>query len=82
VDVGVPELLIVLVVILVIFGGAKIPQLARSLGQAATEFKKGTEHGLAADPKTDATEATDIGAPSRSVSPWPPSSNAGPPELN
>jgi sec-independent protein translocase protein TatA len=46
VDVGVPELLIVLVVILVVFGGAKIPQLARSLGQAHTEFKKGAAHGL------------------------------------
>ena len=40
-DVGVPELLIILVVVLVIFGGAKLPQLARSLGQAQHEFKKG-----------------------------------------
>ena len=53
-DVGVPELLIVLVVILVIFGGAKIPQLARSLGQAHTEFKKGAAQGLA-DPGASAS---------------------------
>ncbi len=39
---GAPELLIILVVILVLFGGAKLPKLARSLGQAQQEFKKGT----------------------------------------
>jgi sec-independent protein translocase protein TatA len=39
---GAPELLIILVVILVLFGGAKLPKLARSLGQAQHEFKKGT----------------------------------------
>jgi sec-independent protein translocase protein TatA len=36
---GAPELLILLVVILVVFGGAKLPQLARSLGQAKREFE-------------------------------------------
>lgn len=36
-----PELLIVLAVILILFGGAKLPQLARSLGSAQREFKKG-----------------------------------------
>lgn len=36
-----PELIIVLVVILVLFGGAKLPQLARSIGEAQKEFKKG-----------------------------------------
>jgi sec-independent protein translocase protein TatA len=38
---GAPELLIVLVVILVLFGGSKLPKLARSLGEAQNEFKKG-----------------------------------------
>jgi sec-independent protein translocase protein TatA len=38
---GAPELIIVLVVILVLFGGAKLPKLARSLGQAQNEFKQG-----------------------------------------
>jgi sec-independent protein translocase protein TatA len=38
---GTGELLIILVVILVIFGGTKLPKLARSLGQAQNEFKKG-----------------------------------------
>ena len=40
-NLGAPELLIVLVVILVLFGGAKLPKLARSLGQAQSEFKQG-----------------------------------------
>jgi sec-independent protein translocase protein TatA len=38
---GPSELLIVLVVLLVVFGGSKIPKLARNLGQAQSEFKKG-----------------------------------------
>jgi sec-independent protein translocase protein TatA len=39
---GAPELLIILVIILLVFGGAKLPKLARSLGQAQREFKHGT----------------------------------------
>ena len=42
---GAPELLIVLAVVVVLFGGAKIPKLARSLGQAQKEFKAGLEEG-------------------------------------
>ncbi len=38
---GTGELLIVLLVILVLFGGTKLPQLARSLGRAQSEFKQG-----------------------------------------
>jgi sec-independent protein translocase protein TatA len=45
VNLGAPELLIVLLVILLIFGGAKLPKLARSLGQAQGEFKKGINEG-------------------------------------
>ena len=52
-NLGAPELLIVLVVILVLFGGAKLPKLARSLGQAQKEFKDGLADGLE-DEKTDA----------------------------
>ena len=40
---GAPELLIVLAVILVMFGGAKLPALARSLGQAKKEFEVGVK---------------------------------------
>jgi sec-independent protein translocase protein TatA len=41
VNLGAPELLIVLLVILVLFGGAKLPKLARSLGEAKKEFAEG-----------------------------------------
>jgi sec-independent protein translocase protein TatA len=49
-DLGAPELLIILVVILLLFGGAKLPQLARSLGQAKKEFQEGSSE---APKKTD-----------------------------
>ncbi len=39
---GAPELLIVLVVILLLFGSTRLPKLARSLGQAHHELKRGT----------------------------------------
>mgnify|MGYP006280159511 CR=1 FL=1 len=38
-----PELLIVLLVLILLFGSSKIPKLARSTGQALGEFKKGRE---------------------------------------
>ena len=43
---GTMELLIVLALVLVLFGGAKLPQLARSLGQAQKEFQQGQDEGL------------------------------------
>ncbi|MGB5756678.1 MAG: twin-arginine translocase TatA/TatE family subunit [Acidimicrobiales bacterium] len=41
------ELLIIVVVLLVLFGGSQIPKLARSLGQAQKEFKSGLDEGMA-----------------------------------
>jgi sec-independent protein translocase protein TatA len=45
VNLGPTELLIVLLVILILFGGAKLPKLARSMGQAQSEFKQGIKDG-------------------------------------
>ena len=53
-DIGVPELIIILIIVLLFFGGAKLPKLARSLGEAQREFKKGHEDG-AKDEDTPAT---------------------------
>ena len=50
-----PELIIILIVILLLFGGAKLPKLARSLGQAQNEFKRGLKDG---SETTDGDETT------------------------
>ena len=50
---GPPELLILLIIVLVLFGGAKLPKLARSLGQAQREFREGVnDEDKAAGEKT------------------------------
>lgn len=45
---GAPELIIILVIILVLFGGTQLPKLARSLGSSAKELR----NGLKDDDKT------------------------------
>jgi len=58
---GPPELLIILVIILLLFGAAKLPKLARSMGEAQREFKKGMrdhdEPAAAPDEKITMTRA-------------------------
>jgi sec-independent protein translocase protein TatA len=49
VNLGPTELLIVFGIILVLFGGAKLPKLARSLGQAQKEFKTGMDESTTSD---------------------------------
>ena len=55
-NLGAPELHIVLLVVLLLFGGTKLPKLARSLGTAQKEFKKGTQEGASADDEADTTD--------------------------
>jgi sec-independent protein translocase protein TatA len=50
--IGAPELIIVLVIVLLLFGSTKLPKLAKSLGQASKEFKKGVDEGLKDDEGT------------------------------
>ena len=45
---------IVLVIVLLIFGSTKLPKLARSMGQASKEFKKGLDEGASEDEKKSA----------------------------
>ena len=38
---GIPEILLIALVVLLLFGGAKIPELMRGIGKGVSEFKKG-----------------------------------------
>ena len=58
-NVGPWQLAIILVIILVLFGGAKLPQLARSLGEAQREFRKGQ------DESAQANSDDETGAPTK-----------------
>lgn len=54
-----PDLLIVVIVVAVlIFGGAAIPKLAKNLGSAKNEFEKGLKEGKAADGSADKPSST------------------------
>jgi sec-independent protein translocase protein TatA len=53
-DLGTPELLIVLAIILLLFGGKKLPELSKSLGDSMRELRKGFN-----DTPTKDTEKTE-----------------------
>ena len=55
---GPTELIIVLLIVLLLFGGAKLPKLARSLGEASREFKKGIDDKDKEDSKDDGKTAS------------------------
>ena len=46
---GAQELMVILVIVLVLFGGSKLPDLAKSLGKSMKEFKK----GIASEPEEE-----------------------------
>ncbi len=54
---GAPELIIILVIMLVLFGGAKLPGLAKGLGQSIKEFKKSTRDDPEPEPAKPVVEA-------------------------
>ncbi len=51
---GGPELLIILVILLLLFGGAKLPALAKGLGQSIKEFKNAAKDEPKEEKKSDA----------------------------
>lgn len=55
---GPTELIVILVIVLLLFGGTKLPKLARSLGEAKKEFEKGTDESATSD-KAAAKEGDD-----------------------
>lgn len=47
--IGIPELVIILVIILVIFGAGKLPEIGGGLGKAISNFRKATKESDASD---------------------------------
>jgi sec-independent protein translocase protein TatA len=54
---GVPELMVILVIALVIFGPSKLPQIGSGLGKAIRDFKKGVTGGEDEEGKETKKEA-------------------------
>jgi sec-independent protein translocase protein TatA len=56
---GLQEMWPILLIVLVLFGGSKLPSLARAMGSSVNEFKKGMSNGM---PEKEAAErASDAG---------------------
>ena len=53
-----PDLIVLLVIILVLFGAKRLPELARGLGQSVNEFKKAKDEFDKEVAKTPSTEIT------------------------
>jgi sec-independent protein translocase protein TatA len=82
---GVPELLIILAVVLLLFGGARLAGLGKSTGRALREFKEETK-GLKSDDseqQTLANPAPGAAAPTPTEYQQPPQANPStPPQAN
>ena len=52
-DLGAPELIIILAIVLLLFGGKKLPELSRSLGTSMRELRKGMNGDASESKKTD-----------------------------
>ncbi len=59
-QIGLPEIILILAVLLLLFGARKLPDLARSLGRSTKEFKAGMREGATesedAPPEPETTE--------------------------
>lgn len=56
---GTPELMMILVLILLVFGGAQLPKLARSLGRAQREFRTGLSERVEEDTSESSADLVD-----------------------
>ena len=50
---GIPEIILILLAVIILFGGKKIPKLARGLGKSLSEFKKGINEAGESDNTDD-----------------------------
>ena len=60
---GTQELLVILVIVLVLFGANRLPQIARSLGSSMKEFKKGINEGQRDDDGKGSTSTSNGHSP-------------------
>jgi sec-independent protein translocase protein TatA len=60
---SIPHLLIILVIVLVFFGGRRIPEVMKGLGQGVREFKDGMRGDVAGQPTQTAPPATPVVPP-------------------
>ena len=74
-NLGPTELIIILVIVLLLFGSTRLPKLAKSLGEASREFKKGTNDREEEEAK--ATQSAPTG-PTTPAAPAPPPPAAPP----
>ncbi len=52
---GLPELLLILLAVLILFGGSKLPQLGKGLGESVRSFRKALKEKPEADPPAKRT---------------------------
>lgn len=69
-DVSIPELLIILVAVLLIFGPKRLPEMGRSLGRGLRQFRESVS-GLDELTTTSAPSATRAGAAESTAAPDP-----------
>ena len=62
---GLWQILIVVLIIALLFGAKKIPELARSLGKAKGEFKKGLAEGAKEEAEAEKAAAEELPAPEK-----------------
>jgi sec-independent protein translocase protein TatA len=77
-SIGMPELIIILVIALIIFGPRKLPELGKSLGRSLNEFKRAStdlqntlEQEIKIEEQKEAAAKTEQAAPPHTVTPGP-----------
>jgi len=82
-SIGMPELIIIFVIALIIFGPRKLPELGRSLGKSLAEFKRASnelKNTLEEEIRLDEQRASVEAAKAKEASATPPPANPAPVE--